>query len=671
MASLESVFNNVMQEESNKGYTWNGDLNYKDITPITASFSECLLSFGNKLINENKRKCIIRKSQPKLNYNFMDDLSEDLKEKILNNMTKLISIINKEKDDISLIDMLARFIMRERAISSGTRAAEGKGHRIISYYMIVLFIDAFPQYKTIIELLPYYGYYQDYNALIAYYNTISNSEMINYISYLYAKAINDDIEKIVGKYNNHNELYTKINKLYNEINNISLDNIKEKYNMLNLSMAGKWFPRSSSEFGSKRQAAREKHNLKPHGVHEKRYAKHRNILISKVFFPNEDVYYYENLAKKTQNFYDMNMRYILTSINILLNMIEYRMSNNQWNMIEPSSIPSGALHLYRKALLNEIIGATNHTQDDNGNRTTDENRIALRHKLIKASIETKLKGATLDSVKFANTIWNGSGVNYFSKSERLIIHSQFLSLVEDIRSRLIADYEKGGDDLVDPLNVIATIDVSGSMTAANVMGPAIILGIIITLISKLGRCFLTFNTTPTIINLKEDGDIIDWVTQVSNAPWGGSTNMDGALDCLLNIMKKVREQKPDFDGKINHVILTDGQFNPSFCNFSGGNWDTFAERMILKFKDNGFNLPRTTFWNLNNRSPGFPATSQMNGMILAEGLSQGLMLSVLGNAVTYKIDHDTYEVPDINPLESFLRSIYRSDFDLVSSTLFR
>jgi activator of 2-hydroxyglutaryl-CoA dehydratase len=107
MATLGSVFNNVMiqlkDNESNKGETWNGDMNFKDITPGTASFTEYLLSFGNKLVNENKRKCTVRKSQPKLNYNFMDDLSEDLKDKILTNMTKLVSIINEEKDNISLI----------------------------------------------------------------------------------------------------------------------------------------------------------------------------------------------------------------------------------------------------------------------------------------------------------------------------------------------------------------------------------------------------------------------------------------------------------------------------------------------------------------------------------------------------------------------------------------
>ncbi len=666
MESIIIDFNNVIIMEANKGKTWNGDNNYTDIFNMPyngASFAEELLAFGNKLINENKPKCTSHKKQPKSNYNFMDDLSESLKFFISTTMDKLISMIkDNDKQDVKqyviMIDMLARFIMRERAISSGSRADEGKGHRIISFYMMVKFIEAFPEHKKLISLLPHYGCYRDLNALIAYYYSNHNEHMLEYIADIYAKAINDDIKIMIGDYANHSDLYSKIKSLIKEDNK----------GQFKISMAGKWFPRQASEFGVKRKNARQMNDLEPEGVHEKRYTKHRHILISKVFFPNKNVNYFSTLDKKKQNFYEMTIRHILSIMNDVLNVTETRMANNQWEQIEPSSIPAGCLHQHRKALLNEIVNDAQSINGD-GNRTTDEARIALRHKLIKASHDNTLNGATLDSVKFANTIWERSHVKSFSKAERLVIHSQFLALVEDIRSRVIADYQdkmskENENDLVDPLNVIATIDVSGSMACANVMGPAIILGIIITLISKLGRCFLTFAENPTIINLKEDGDIIDWVTQVSEAPWGSSTNMDGALDRLLDIMEKVRQHNPDFEGKINHVILTDGQFNPSFCTFGGKNWDTFAERMINKFKNNGFCLPRTTFWNLNHRSPGFPATSQMEGMILAEGLSQGLMLSVLGNAVSYKND-----VPNINPLESFLNSINRTDFDLVSKLI--
>ncbi len=663
MASIANTFNNVILQEANKGETWNGDVNYTNISPNVSSFAEKLLAFGNKLVNENKRKVTVYKKQPKSNYNFMNDLSETLKNKILRNMDDLITIIKENNQDVSMIDMLARFIMRERAISSGSRADEGKGHRIISFYMMVIFIEAFANHRNIITLLPHYGCYRDLNALIGYYYSTNYSninsmkyhvDMVEYILEIYAKAINDDIKIMIGEFTNHSDLYSKIKKLYKEDN-------KGK---LKISMAGKWFPRQAADFGVKRQEARKKHDLEPEGVHEKRYTKHRNMLISKVFFPDKDVKYLSSLDQKKQNFYEMTMRHILTIMNDVLNVTETRMANNEWDKIEPSSIPAGALHQHRKALLNEIVNDNINT-DENGGRTTDEDRIALRHKLIKSSLDNALKGATLDCVKFANTIFGSCRLKSFSKSERLVIHSQFLALVEDIRSRIMKEHK---EDDFDPLNVIATIDVSGSMSTANVMGPAIVLGIIITLLSKLGRCFLTFADNPTVINLQKDGDIIDWVTQVSCAPWGGSTNMDGALDRLLDIMKKVREQNPEFDGKINHVILTDGQFNSTFCTFGGNNWDTFAERMTKKFKDNGFCLPRTTFWNLNHSSPGFPATSHMEGMILAEGLSQGLMLSVLGNAVSYK--NDVSDFSNINPLETFLKSIYRSDFDLVSTTLF-
>ena len=86
--SLKSVFNNVMQQESNKGNIWNGYLNYENINPVTASFSD----------------------------------------------------INKEKNEISLIDMLARFIMHERAISSGNCASEGNGMQLHIRLILIMII---------------------------------------------------------------------------------------------------------------------------------------------------------------------------------------------------------------------------------------------------------------------------------------------------------------------------------------------------------------------------------------------------------------------------------------------------------------------------------------------------------------------------------------------------
>ena len=199
-----------------------------------------------------------------------------------------------------------------------------------------------------------------------------------------------------------------------------------------------------------------------------------------------------------------------------------------------------------------------------------------------------------------------------SKSEAIVIHAQFMALVEDLRKQLKKEYddsiaswqEEGADPTTKPLNpfnVIATIDVSGSMGAANVMEPAIVLGIITTLLSNLGDVFLTFSNTPSIIKLdmREGTTIVDWYQQVKCADWGGSTNIDAAMQKLIGLFHAVKRKDPSFDGRVNHIIFTDGQFNPSFAQFGAPRssysyytsttadysdmWNPFAKRMKDQF----------------------------------------------------------------------------------------
>ena len=689
--TMEDYFSQTMDDMSlNSSKTWNGDDNYSTLVDkdTTHPFIEELMGFGQKLINIPINKKINpipsrRKGQAKANYDFMDDLK--LSSYITTGMMRLVDIINTSPSNFQpvYIDILARFLFRERAISSSSRADEGKGNRDISFALFVEFAKFMPE--TAVQLLshfPTFGCFRDLNALIGHY-IINNMAMVYSISDVFVKALEIDIRKIIN-YNEkelfHSTINSRINTLYSELQKMSSEEIKEKFKDINISMAGKWFPRDDSSYGKKRIDARVKHGKEAHGTHTKKYSKHRDILIARLFFPDKNNDYWTNLKEGTRNFYSKLMRKILSSINIILNVTETLMSANKWDMIEPSSMPSGAIMKHRMALVNEIVGSDEP-------RSTDIARIELRHKTLKNALEGALKGATLDSVKFANVIYQK--MNTVSSTERIILHAQFIALVEDIKIRVVADFEKVmklwvengsiGDKPSDPLNVIATIDVSGSMNGAGVMAPAIVLGIIVTLLSKLGRNFITFHESPTIICLHEDGDIVDWMRQVAAAQWGGSTNIDKAMDCLLTVMQNVRSKCPDFDGNINHVIFTDGQFD-SMTSYSDKQdttdacWNTFAERMSIMFQTNGFAMPRTTFWNMNSKSPGFPASGNMMGLVLTEGLSHGLMLSVLGGAVGYttinEITGEVIEVAKITPIISFLKSIYRHDFDIVSSTLF-
>ena len=717
------------------GETWNGDANYASLEDASGKnkMAELLLEFGQKLINDPPAKVkgagSNRKAQLKSQYDFADRLPSDRVRYMKSQMKGILDHIRGAKDAIRpvYIDMLARFIFRERAVSSGSRASEGKGHRDIAYMLFFEFIRELPDLdidieKTssshsnlgilshidIIPLFPHFGSFQDYNHLLAHARENGNDDIATAVGVEFAQALDKDLRKMISIGMNHyngevstiSQVRDKLDAFRKEVQAMSTDERKKLHQKLHLSLAGKWFPRPDSSFGKKRQKRRKEHGKEPHGTHEKRFSRHREFLMAHFFFTTKSMEKpterWSALSDKQKTFYETVMRWFTSTINLILDVPETLMSENKWDQLDPTTMPAGAVHQHRLALLNEIVGETLPIgMAEKGNRSTDPARIALRTAMNKAAVDGALKGATLDSVKFAHVIWSNSGfTKNFSASERLVLHAQFMALVEDIRARAVKEYdeaiatwtENGSNPAskpVDPLNVIATIDVSGSMASAGVMGAAIILGIITTLLSKLGRSFITFHDNPTVITLRKDGDIVDWVKQVADAPWGGSTDMDKAMQKLVDIMEGVRKQDASFTGdnaSIIHIIFTDGQFNNGFCRFAPSSgyasrfnedtaWATFADRMSDMFAKHKFPLPRTTFWNMNARSPGFPATGGKKGLILLEGLSQGLMMSALGSAVTLTTNEKGQSVAAIDPVDMFLRSIYREDFDKVTAAL--
>lgn len=713
-----NTFDDVMKMMANHslgvfGETWNGDINYVTLEDNKNKdhFAELLLELGQKLVNNPYPKIkgsgSKRKGQSKSEYDFINRIPSDTLYIINKKLNVIFENINKASDILKpvYIDMLVRFIFRERAISSGGRITEGKGHRDLSFYLFFEFIKSMPELSiNIVELFIHYGGYQDFNHLLAHSLEINDNITSNWIGHIFTRDLDKDLRKIIGVGVNPKNgdvvnitlIRNSISSMRKSVEKMTSDERNELRNKLQLSLAGKWFPRSDSAFGVKRQDQREAHGLEPTGIHQKRFSRHREFLIAHFFFPQSGVQtkqpfeVWNMLTIKTQEFYAMIMRWILSTINLILDIPERLMADNKWDQIEPSTMSAGALHQHRLALLNEVVGGKlNSSESEDGNRSGDMARIELRHKMTKAAIDGSLKGAALDCVKFANVIWNGSCVKYFSAAERAVLHSQFMDIVKDIRTRVLDEYEQAiamwkenGSDIaimpLDPLNVIATIDVSGSMASAGVMGAAIVLGIIITLLSTISRAFITFDTNPKVIYLREDGDIVDWVQQVGRAPWGGSTDMDKAMHKLIDVMTEVRKRNPSFTGansNINHIIFTDGQFNNNFCRFSNDNsdedknWNTFVDRMSDMFAQNNFSMPRTTFWNMNSRSSGYPASGGKKGIILLEGLSQGLMLSALGSAATITMDEKGQYVANVDPIDVFLRSIYRDDFDKVTQEL--
>jgi hypothetical protein len=668
--SFGDFVDTVSKEESNVGLTWNGDYNYQSLGDTISSM---ILEMKQKLLNNVIQDSLPRKVKSRsgvvkgfkgLPKDSTLNIPLDFRTKISDNFSKIMIKIKQqpEKEQCLYMDMIFRSIFHERAIP---RTGQGKGHRSIMFHLWHEMYNHMPE--TCLELLyliPEYGCFRDLDNIMHHYisgDKVLDYNVINKCSDVYYFYLSKDFNSLFGKNMNslsHSEIRKIIENYYSNIQKV------DKSEFPRVSFAGKYIGRENKKFDFI-----------------------RNYILAKMFFDG-DITKYNESSSGFKKFAQTTFRYYLSILNTILGTVEPKMSSHNYKDINPTKMTSGSSLKYRKYLVNETL--------DGDVRSDNPDAKDLRERTIQAAINNALNGAGLDSVKLANLIGKKYNAN---ESERLIINAQFNSLFESIKCNLEEEYKQkiniwleGGsvpsEKPLEPFNVIATIDVSGSMDSANVMNPAVLLGIIVTKLSKMGNTFLTFSDNPTLVTINPDDNIFDIFDKVKSSDWGGSTDIDKANQKLATIMNDYKKINPAFSGQITHIIFTDGQFNSNFVhgwtelkskynyNYNminvkkdGPVWNTAVNRMEKYFTDYGLSFPNTVFWNMNATSPGFPTTGDMKGLQLANGLSHGMLVSILTNANEFSEDDSGIKKASITPVESFHKTIYHSYFDDITKVV--
>jgi hypothetical protein len=260
----------------------------------------------------------------------------------------------------------------------------------------------------------------------------------------------------------------------------------------------------------------------------------------------------------------------------------------------------------------------------------------------------KLKGANLDLAKLSSLIWHEIARNQFTfynkhdglggimgSEERALVALQWQDMVNSVKKDIEQHMEALGGvqaGRVDPRNIIPIVDTSGSMESANVQDVAIGLGLMATALSTAPGAMISFSERPEAFMIDLQQDIFEQFRTVQRGPTGLSTNVDATYRLVLDMM--VANKVPAADFAL--LILTDGQFD-SQVSIDGRRRDVdsqehfqscFLERMEKAFQEKGFEVPRTIFWNLNSRVPGFPAEVHTRGVQMVSGFSQGVMRQV-------------------------------------------
>lgn len=311
----------------------------------------------------------------------------------------------------------------------------------------------------------------------------------------------------------------------------------------------------------------------------------------------------KRLAKITRNHFGMNSkeyRKMLSMLRNKINIVESKITQGKWELIDYSEIPSKAMKLYSKAFMkHDPEGFTKYLND-----------VSIGKKKINAStlypydIVCKYLHSSIseDEDKAYEALWNNLP-NYFNDGE---------------------------------YNTLVVVDVSGSMYhGRNSVRPievAISLGLYMAERNKgkLKDYFMTFSENPELVKIVGD-TLKQRIENISKAKWGFNTDIVKIFDVFIKAVKANNLEESEIPKKI--FIISDMQFDKASPN----NNKTTFKLIKSMFRNNDIKQPDLIFWNVNAYSDT-PVTKDDNGTFLVSGASPSILSHALNTKATSPIE---------------------------------
>lgn len=655
MSAFSSAFQSMALEaveEQSMGKTWNGDPNYATLgRDLKAAF----VALDQKAVRNVDPATLSTLLQT------------------------VISLIEAEPTPEAQADgwkILFLYLFHLRKIRG-----VGKGERDMFYQIFVEMANKFPQ--TAILLVPLvwkFGYWKDLTNIVGKAKGLD--ALVDAILDEFVTQIDHDFRLITGKDFRTTQLpeLKEIKMHWTSMDTEArIATVKDLTDTLTL--VGKYMPA-------------EQHKAdKSFGI--------TKMLVFKMFFHEDTADITQRLsspigAVKTKAFKQVKycmMRYrnIKTILNSVLDTPEVKMCDGRWSELYIEGIASKAMLRYRKALLNEKLKESLSEGDrETGNRHPyNQDRVECRTHMLSAMRDQKLNGAVLQISEVGRQIMKAfkqGGYSHSSRqsvtrwevntsimtvTDREVLCIQWMKAREAVEKILADAKAQAIEEGTDPAqlqmfeDVLAVIDVSGSMFSANVAAEAISLGLLCSELTS-HNFVLPFSEDPTPVDLSGATDIVDKFRMVLNTPWGYSTNADKVNKCVLDIAELASAQHKAETGVTVPVhrflpgavcYFTDGQFNHMCSDLDNLTMMQRAKNMVSQRAPGG-SFWRSIFWNLNGNAPGFPAMAKDCGVQLVSGFSQSLFRQILVGDFQTLVDPVTGKVTvQVDPWTTFMKAI--------------
>ena len=314
------------------------------------------------------------------------------------------------------------------------------------------------------------------------------------------------------------------------------------------------------------------------------------------------------LGKKTAKMFglsEVNYRKCLSALRTRINVIEKLMSQNEWEKINFNHVGGNALKRYKEAFIrHQEERYREYLEAVKENKT-----IVVDGKEEKAKMNVK----KLMPYEIIREYWKKGNLND--------------SL--ELMWKNLNDYVQGAD-----CNAIVMADVSGSMActygnACSLLPIYTSIGLAIYFAERntglWHNMFMTFSSRPTWVKLKDSQTLLEKLTVVRNADWGGSTDLTKALRLILDVAVKNKLEQKDLPKSL--IIISDMEFNSAtaFAEDRG----TFTDLMKAEYAKYGYTLPEIVYWNAAARNDTYHCEYNTQNVRLVSGQAASVFKTLI------------------------------------------
>ena len=291
-------------------------------------------------------------------------------------------------------------------------------------------------------------------------------------------------------------------------------------------------------------------------------------------------------------------RQTLSKLRKEIDIVEAKMSNNNWEEIDYSAVPSNASKIYRHAFVKH-----------------DRDRYA-KFLINVDKGNAKIHSTTLYPYELLKEYLQGGWGTIFKKETDPTIEAQWKSLPNYFGNK--------------SENSICIVDTSASMHGLPICA-AISLGIYAAERNKsiFRDCFITFSEKPRLQEIKGN-TLLERARFIAASDWDMNTNLYSVFKLILDTALENNLSEKDMVQRL--YIISDMEFDETVIGMS------MFDAIKKMYQNAGYTIPEIIFWNVDAKQTNVPVRFNTLGVALVSGFSPSTFETVLGGSVSTPLD---------------------------------